>query len=230
MKRKILLLTLTLGFLGCISAQTPQALNCDNIQFLSSNSKLGYNHVEKVIKQNNMASTNQNTCLVDFVLDFDTVSQFASYILIYNQDGLTSIAGLQKGSNRLEVPTGTYDILANFIELDPMTNYNEALYSRRVIKEQVTINQNMTLNFATSEATNHIHFQPLTINGEVVNTGNFFLDDNWDPTIIEEANTGNVFYQSLLVHKDWGTLLGMSGFYSAGLEGSFYLKEVLYNK
>ena len=119
MKRKILLLMLTLGILGCISAQTQHALNCDNIQLLNSNSKLGYNHVEKAIKHNILASTNQNTCFVDFVLDFDTESQLASRILLYNQEGLIDSQGtyeLVKGSNILEVPIGTYDILVIFID------------------------------------------------------------------------------------------------------------------
>ncbi len=145
---------------------------------------------------------------VSFVLDYDTESQ-KPYNVKMLRPGHNSIDlgfyDLEDGINTLVVPEGTYDIIVDFGQMDP---YEEewALYHLYVIREQVTIDQDMELNFASSEAKNHIHFQTLTIDGEPVFTGKMGIDENWNVTVLEEDNTDDVVCHNKLYCEGYGTL------------------------
>ena len=145
---------------------------------------------------------------VSFVLDYDTESQkpYKVTMLRPGQRGKSlGYYDLEDGINTLVVSEGTYDIIVDFGQMDP---YDEewALYHLYVIREQVTIDQDMELNFASSEANNHIHFQTMTIDGEPVFTGLYGVDENWNVKILEEGNTDDVVCHNKLYCEDYGTL------------------------
>ncbi len=150
---------------------------------------------------------------VNFVLDYDTESQkpYEVTMLRPGQRGKSlGYYDLEDGINTLVVPEGTYDIIVDFGQMDP---YDEewALYHLYVIREQVTIDQDMELNFASSEANNHIHFQTMTIDGEPVFTGLYGIDENWNVKILEEGNTDDVVCHNKLYCEDYGTLKDILG-------------------
>ena len=228
MKRKILLLILTLGFLECISAQTPKVVD-DGYHLMPGPNPVMY----KVSEANkNDTSTTQRTHRakedaimhnVDFVLDFDTENQNVSSISLINNDyqitaseqGVT----LEAGSNVLSVPQGTYDILITFYQLD-LTQEDPILYTMYVIREQVAIDGDMQLNISASEAKNHIHFQTLTPNGEPVNTGTWMVDDDYTNWIeIIPGNTDDVWFYQRIYNKEYGELVSYYGTFSNIIEG-----------
>ncbi len=145
---------------------------------------------------------------VSFVFDYDTESQ-KPYEVKLIRPGHNSIAlgfyELEDGINTLAVPEDTYDIIMDFGQMDPYDEY-WALYHMLVIREQVTIDQDMELSFASSEAKNHIHFQTLTIDGEPVFTGKMGIDEDWNVTVLEEANTDDVVCHNRYYCEGYGTL------------------------
>lgn len=149
------------------------------------------------MNQINKVSTNQPTHQVDIILDYDTESQKPEQIVFitdetnYDNTDL-ELYQLQKGSNIMPVPEGTYDIFVTFQELDTTQPYEQVLNFRHVIHEQVNIGQDMELSFAASEAKNHIHCQTLNKDGEPVNTGTYAFDENWNYSVIEQGNTDDV--------------------------------------
>ena len=150
---------------------------------------------------------------VSFVLDYDTESQKPYEVIMLRPGQLGESLGyydLEDGINTLVVPEGTYDIIVDFGQMDP---YDEewALYHLYVIREQVTIDQDMELNFASSEANNHIHFQTMTIDGEPAYTGLYGVDENWNVKILEEGNTDDVVCHNKLYCEDYGTLKDIMG-------------------
>ena len=164
------------------------------------------------------------TYQVNFVLDFNTETQKADMIHILNEE--TSIYNFQQdlyqlvqGSNVMTVPTGTYDIIATFSELDTSQPYEFPWYNYYVVREQVTINQDTQINISASEAKNHIHFQTLNIDGEPVNTGKYYVDEYWNWIPIEEGNTDDVFFYKMLANKDYGELDIRGGNFGNIIEG-----------
>ena len=150
---------------------------------------------------------------VSFVLDYDTESQKPYEVIMLRPGQRGKSLGyydLEDGINTLVVPEGTYDIIVDFGQMDP---YDEewALYHLYVIREQVTIDQDMELNFASSEANNHIHFQTMTIDGEPAYTGLYGVDENWNVKILEEGNTDDVVCHNKLYCEDYGTLKDILG-------------------
>ena len=226
MKAKILLCMMTLGLL-IASAQPPAPRIHENVFYPKVAPQ---NLVVKPIKSNETqtkgtvyattvtpesaqkANETQATHQVNFVLDFNEESQTPSRIVLSNAETITEFM-LESGSNVLTIPDGTYDIEVVFLELDPTVPYMLPLYSLYVIREQVTINQDMTLNFAASEAKNHIHFQTLTIDGTPVNTGKIFVDEEWNFTTVEQGNTDAVSC------KDYGVIAINHGMIGSKYEG-----------
>lgn len=173
------------------------------------------------------ARADEATYQVNFVLDFDTECQKAYQIALENKDVYIDnyeqdIWELVKGSNVLTVPAGTYDILVEFNVLDTTQDFEWPSYNLYVIREQVTIDQNMTLNFASSEAKNHIHFQTLTIDGEPVYTGKWEVDENWNWTQLEAGNTEDVFAISQMVCPEIGLSYTISGNIGSTVVGDTY--------
>ncbi len=173
------------------------------------------------------ARADEATYQVNFVLDFDTENQKAYQIRLLSKDYETGnfdqeIWQLEKGTTTLTVPGGTYDIIVEFWQLDPLLEFEWELYSMYVIREQVTIDQDMELNFSADEAKNHIHFQTLTIDGEPARPGRYAVDDEWNWTLLEEGNVEDVLYQTRLFCKDYGTLNDISGNFGAIAEGEVW--------
>ncbi len=217
MKAKLLLCMMVLAMLsamaqprvtdnGYIQMPTPFPVLTKTIESKAS--------VTQTPKRANKAKAGAVTHQVDFVLDFDPETQRAFGIQldnneyeIINDDGeLNELYELVNGSNILTVPEGTYDILVTFQQVD-MSQEMFALYKMRVIREQVTIDQDMQVNFAASEAKNHIHFETLTPDGEPVNMGKWTVDDdyiNW--TELEPGNTDYLFFIQNIYCDDYGLL------------------------
>ena len=225
MKAKLLLCMIALGALFA-PAQTPQALRPQvleggfhwkpNLKSLAVKPVLRAEPQLNSLATNTMAPSARKaqfredapTHQVSFVLDYDTESQ-KPYKVKMLRPGQKSkdldYYDLEDGINTLVVPEGTYDIIVDFGQMDP---YEEewALYHLYVIREQVTIDQDMELNFASSEAKNHIHFQTMTIDGEPVFTGKMGIDENWNVTVLEEDNTDDVVCHNKLYCEGYGTL------------------------
>lgn len=170
----------------------------------------------------NKARADEPTYQVDCVLDFDTVSQKAGRIEIVNLDTYIVEYAVQKGSNILSVPAGTYDIIASFYALDTTQPYESWLYIMNVIREQVTISEGMTMEFAASEAKNHIHFQTFTIDGEPVYTGKWALDENWNWIQLEQGNTDDLCYANYMICKDIDYQEPKNGNFGVIVEGELY--------
>ena len=172
------------------------------------------------------ARADEPTYQVNFVLDFGE-NQKAQEIRLLGKESEVfnweqDIYQLEQGTTTLAVPADTYDIIVTFQQLDPLMEFEWPIYNMYVIREQVTINQDMTLNFAADEAKNHVHFQTLTIDGEPACPDSYAVDENWNWTLLEEGNVEDVFYQSRLFCKDYGTLQNISGNFGAIAEGEVW--------
>lgn len=230
MKTKLLFCFITLGFLSAAAqfsirqsekfyqAQSPHPIvkQVDALQNCIS--------ATSTREQVNIARSERVTHQVDFMLNFDTETQRAKQIKIINNDFSAEnsdcgVYELINGSNVMSIPEGTYDIIVSFYQLQ--SNGWMPKYIMYVIREQVTIDHDMILNFATNEAKNHINFQTLTIDGEPVNTGKWFIDENGNKTPLEEGNTDDVIWFSYLINKDYGCLEDASGFFGSEYEGSY---------
>ncbi len=230
MKVKLLLCMMLLGALAA-TAQLPQELRPQVLEggfhwrpnlkslsakpFLQAEPQLNSLASNPVVSSAHKAKPKpwdgKPTHQVNFVLDFDTQSQsIRDIIFLHPEYGKFNnwsldVYDLEYGSNTLDVPEGTYDIVVNFQKMDPNDNewIRNDLY---VIREQVTIDQDMELNFAASEAKNHIHFQTMTIDGEPAYTGLYGVDENWNVKILEEGNTDDVICHRKFYCEGYGTL------------------------
>ena len=179
---------------------------------------------------------------VNFVLNYPETQR--AYFLFVSQDGAfdnwdLDLGDLNQGSNMVTVPAGTYDIIFTFWELENMgTNFENCHHELNVIREQVTVDQDMQLDVSSAEAKNHIHFQTLTIDGEPVNTGTGRVDENWWQYPDHNGNVDNVAYIKYAFCKDYGTVIHEVGNFSytfqAGdyhlsnheLQADFYVNDV----
>ena len=165
-----------------------------------------------------------NAPKVNFILDFDTETQRAKRITLVNNTTYTDnyqqgIPQLQQGANILSVPKGTYEIIVVFDQLDTSRDDEWSLYQMYVIREQVTINEDMTMNIAASEANNHIDYQTLTIDGEPVYTGKWTVDENWNWTELEPGNVDDVYYITCIACSDLGNLQTNLGDFGVDIVG-----------
>ena len=159
------------------------------------------------VAKSSKVNAEQANYQVDFVLDFDPATQSALIIGLYNEESdinnqTLGLPQLMNGSNVLTVPGGVYDILVAFDGYD---------HDRVVIREQVEISENMQLNFAASEATNHIRFQTLTADGEPVFTGIGGFDENWNFVQLQPGNADEVVYQKKIYCMDYGEIFAADG-------------------
>lgn len=228
MKAKLLLCMIALGALFA-PAQTPQALRSQVLEggfhWKPNLKSLSAKPVLRAEPQLNSLATSTKapsaskakpwdgatTHQVNFVLDFDTEHQSTYDItFLHPEYGNFSnwslgVYDLEYGNNILTIPEGTYDIMVTFWKMDP----NDEAWPRNelfVIREQVTIDHDMELTFAASEAKNHIHFQTMTIDGEPAYTGLYGVDENWNVSILEEGNTDDVNCHRILYCEGYGTL------------------------
>ena len=208
MKVKLLLCMMALGLLTA-TAQPPQPRILEDGFYLMPTPhqvtvkpmKANGNTMKSMVNTNtkrNKARADEPTYQVDIILDFDAEAQKPERIIFITDETIfdntvLELYQLQKGSNIMSVPEGTYDIFVTFQELDITQPYEQVLYLRHVIHEQVTIDQDMELSFAATEAKNHIHCQTLNKDGEPVNTGTYAFDENWNFSVIEQGNTDDVY-------------------------------------
>ncbi len=117
----------------------------------------------------------------------------------------------------MSVPEGTYDIMFYFIEKNP--GDIEETMNKYVIREQVTIDHDMQMLFAASEAKNYIRFQALTIDGEPVYTGKQHMDDQYNLSLIEEGNVDDVLYNTIVHCEGYGDVMVSFGNYGLETDG-----------
>ncbi len=163
----------------------------------------------------NKARADQPSYNVDFVLDFDTETQTAYRIYLNNNDDGNvywnsnfGVYNLVKGSNVMPVPAGNYDIIVWFYTPEPITGYQ--MKNMYVIRERVDINQDMEVHFSADEAKNHIHFQPLMMNGTPINYGEFNQDENGNWTQTEECNVDDAYFVNNIINRDFGLVMDMT--------------------
>ena len=219
MKAKLLLCMMVLAMLsamaqprvtdnGYIQMPTPFPVLTKTIESKAS--------VTQTPKRANKAKAGAVEHQVDFVLDFATDCQRANQILLVNHENTISnydqgIFMLENGTTSLSVPEGTYDIFVSFSQVDDAQEVS-ILRNLYVIREQVAIDQDMQLNFAASEAKNHIHFETLTPDGEPINMGKWSVDEDYSNWIeLEPANTHFFQYIKNIYCNDYGWILMIHG-------------------
>jgi hypothetical protein len=177
------------------------------------------------------ARIEQTTHQVNFVLDFDAETQDAYGIVLVNQDGMLTnrnigLRNLQYGSNNASVPEGTYDVVTIFTEYQNKgTAAQEIHHDLFVIHEQVTIDQDMQLDFSAAEAKNHIHIQMLNNGGEPVVCPTYSRSEDWQMTMIEPGNTLYANYLKKVFCKDYGEVISgdVTSFYSTVQVGDYLI-------
>ena len=233
MKTKLLLFLIAVGML---TASAQVHLNqAPTVQDRLKNPN--YAFTEKVVKpeaktaetmplQKALARAAGATHQVNLVLDY-TDTQRANFLFV-NQDGGfdnfdLELWSLNQGSNMVTVPDGTYDIIFTFYELENMgTDFENAHHVLNVIREQVTIDQDMQLDVSSTEAKNHIHFQTLTIDGEPVNTGTGTINENWWVYPDHNGNVENVGYIKIAFCKDYGVEIRNGGSFNQTMQAGVY--------
>jgi hypothetical protein len=220
----------------CAAAQPPQQLQPSifdgGFRLMPSPHKISVTPMKNNDSGIKNAQTNASpkrselpTYEVECNLDFNEEYQTGLEIRIFNKEEGESINNPTKGSNILSVPEGTYDIMAIFGVIDTISDYPQLDHILVVVREQVTINQNMQLDFSADEAKNHIHFQTLTLEGEPVYTGRWHVDENWNWTPLDLGNTDNLYYFNKLYHTEYtdlqtGYILSLDGSYGVCYEGA----------
>ncbi len=157
-------------------------------------------------KRTNKAKEGQPTYQVDFVLDFDAehggyvydvrVDNKENHFRFYDLDLFDPVCG----SNVVSLPAGTYDMLFSFVQLDTLeSNY---IY-KVVIRENVTVDHDMQLNFSANEATNRIHHEIINPEGEALKIGSYIYD-NGHLTPIDPGNVDDILVYNAIVCSDYG--------------------------
>lgn len=179
----------------------------------------------KEVSTNISKRAEETTVQVDLYLDYDPEKYIAENFLFFNADRSLNnwsldLFELANGSNTVSIPSGTYDIWVGF------TKFGLPPIRLDVIKEQVTIDQNMQLTFNPEEAKNHIHFQTLTLDGEPVRTNRYALDENEQPVLLEQGNIDELWFELALCCENT-FVHGGSGNFGTPIEGWFESGELL---
>lgn len=205
MKAKLLLYMMVLGLLTATAKQPTRKL-IDGCVLLTSNS---HDVQSKIMKSNEKAMKTHSiankpkagaiTHQVNFVLDFNEESQTANTIYLRNTDYYLPYGyeGLVNGSNIFSVPEGTYDIIVEFME---------GTKQLIVVRELVTISQDITLNISASEAKNHVEIQTINLDGEPFYADSYTLDNSEQWVLSEKGNCEKILYDNRLFCEDFGTM------------------------
>lgn len=164
------------------------------------------------------AFANQPTYQLELELDFNYQSQRVRGIYLFNLLDKISLITKQDtydslpGPFALTAPKGLYEILVIFDEVETTPDgFLSVLFSRYVIREQVAIDNDLTMSIASNEAKNNIHFQTLTANGDPVYTGKYTVTEDGNLAMLEQGNTDEVYYFTMVNCKDYGTVLLSQG-------------------
>lgn len=144
---------------------------------------------------------------VQVTIECDQTTQKPFSIVVLNQKGqIVYTSDLQQpGTFSCNLPEGTFDIVARFLQLDETATYETNWLI--VIHELVTINEPIAMTFSAEEAKNHISIQTLTINGEPVNTGLWHQDENGYWTCVEQGNIDEVYFFNCIGCLDYDVLI-----------------------
>lgn len=153
-----------------VSANSPwitqPAINAQDYTtvYSDSNKKVKVNQAQQAIPVMGTDGVNEVTLSID--LDFDPAEFEAPWIvMIYDESGYMDFV-FWEGTNpmTLNVPEGTYDLLAEF--------YNLTIgRTHIIIKEQQVVSGNSTININPSEASNYVSVNALDEDGEVLQPG-----------------------------------------------------------
>lgn len=221
MKEKLLFCLVLFGFIAA-NSQTLSDNNCRLIEMPNPRS-----HTTQVIKTGTSPSKDTRATSkraedgaeyeVNFILDFDDQAYRVEQISLVSADRTISsfeqLFDLVSGSNIMYIPSGTYDIIVDFVKygLPPIDMY--------VVREQVTIGQDISLSFAPTEAKNHIHFQTLTIDGEPVFTGKYAYDEDYNLVELEPGNVDEVYFEKRIACAGLGSIVNIGGNFGVVIEG-----------
>ena len=179
-----------------------------------------------ICQKNSKIKAEGATSQVDFVLNFDLDSQSVERIVFLNSETKFSnmdcgVFALENGSNIMSVPQGVYDIITFFRVFDP-SNPGMILYKSFVIRENITINADMQITVSANEAKNHIHVQTFIADGELVNTGKYTIDENWNVVPLEPGNVDDVFFHNVIACKNYGVIQSSIGNFGIVIESQFF--------
>ena len=170
----------------------------------------------------NKAKADAVTYIVELILNFDPETEEVAQIRLINDEyNLVTPEEVEfnNGSNYLEIPEGTFDIIVTFVTLNPPTIYDELpQQTKHVIREQVLVNQDLLLTVASSDAKNHIHFQTLTPSGEPVKTNKYGVDEGYNFVLLEENNCDDLYFHNWIYCNDYGLIMLRPGNYSYSIE------------
>lgn len=195
MKREILLLMLTLGFLGCISAQTTKV----------SNDCLGTTH-EQILKpfvnqanyqveladfsnfaKKTICRAEEDACTITLNLEYDAdyyIAPFMAYVVNENYADYLFSSGQNKLSG--EVSPGVYDIVIVFKKYSEQGGFCGQAY---IIKELVEVSGNVTITINPEEATNHITVKNYGPDGELLKHPLGHFDEATEEWIVDEEGS-----------------------------------------
>ena len=178
------------------------------------------------------AFANQPTYQLELELDFNYQSQRVRGIYLFNLLDKISLITKQDtydslpGPFALTAPKGLYEILVIFDEVETTPDgFLSVLFSRYVIREQVAIDNDLTMSIASNEAKNNIHFQTLTANGDPVYTGKYTVTEDGNLAMLEQGNTDEVYYFTMVNCKDYGTVLLSQGSFGVNIEFGDYISH-----
>lgn len=186
-------MVLTLGFLGCISAQTPRIVD-DGSLLLPINP-------EQVTNATDTAYT------VTLNFEFDT-KQFRAPSIAYLFDIETNNAipatNNGQGGLRGQVRQGVYDIVAYFRDKN---NYSQYI----IIFEQCHISQDITLTLNPENCTNHISTRNYGPNGDLLKLNLGHVDwENYSIVTDEYGDIESMGVTNIIYRKGTGGLMSYS--------------------
>lgn len=196
MKRKILLLMLTLGFLGYINAQTPRIVDDGSLL-------LPYN----INQRADAINEGEATYTITLNLVFDT-QQFRApsfaYLIDATNQNLMWATNNGQGGLQAQVQQGTYDIVAYFRD---KSDYSQHF----IIFEQCVVNEDLTLTLNPEDCTNHISTRNYGPAGELLKLGIGHVDwENYQIVTDEEGDVESMGVTNILYLKGTGSLISYS--------------------
>lgn len=155
-------------------------------------------------------NADQNLVKVKFQY-VQSVSEFMpSYIAAYNSDNFVAPYLSGALSDEIEIPVGTYDFIVVFDHQN--SNYTFGKEGTNIIiKENVKVDGDMSVDFDATEATNTIKMVAYKTNGELCKVPTCkYTDENWTKTVIEPGNIAETYVFKSVLHKKYGKIYNLS--------------------
>lgn len=158
---------------------------------------------------------------VEFLLELESEDWNVLMINAINNDNKerTRVVPNDDDTYCAELLDGTYDFWIIFMK----SEVGYPVQRNIVIFEKVIVDKDMVISAKPEDANRHIKFETYTINGDKCFTGRYYMDNNWNITMLEEPNTDDVYMLSYMVNKEIDTGdIQLSNSYQAW-EGAFQI-------